>query len=119
VGATQSPSSSSSHSSGFSASEWDESRLQSAKRKARTRVWDSQRFIVEPTLSFHGILIEDFIGCFIVPVIRLLGIRIRNALSIHPICRLLILRIVNLGCRIDWGSEILEKTATIFAFTID
>ena len=89
------------------------------KEKTRTRIGDGRRLIVEPTLGFHGFLVENFIGCFLIPVVWLLGIGIRNALGIYPIRRLLVLRIINFGGRIDWGREILEKVATLLAFAID
>lgn len=85
----------------------------------RTRIRDGQEFIIEPTLRLHSILIENFIGLIFIPVFGLLGIGIRNALGIHPIFGLLVLRIVNLGRRINWRREILEKVTTLLAFTID
>ena len=85
----------------------------------RTRIRDRQGFIVEPTLRLHSVLIENFIGLIFVPVFGLLGIGIRNALGIHPIFGLLVLRIVNLGGRVDRRREILEKVTTLLAFTID
>lgn len=91
----------------------------STRRKARTRIRDSQGLIVEPTFRLLGILVENFIGLILIPVIRLLGIRIRNPFDIHPILGLLVLRIINLRRRVDWRGEILEKVTTIEAFTVD
>lgn len=88
------------------------------KRKMHTRIRDSQRFVVEPTFRFLGILIENFIGCIFIPVVGFLGIGIRNTLGINPISGLLILRVVDLGGRIDRGREIFEKVATLLAFAI-
>lgn len=85
----------------------------------RTRIRDGQEFIVEPTFRLHSILIENFIGLIFIPVLGLLGIGIRNALSIYPIFGFLVLRIVNLGGGVDWRREILEKVSTLLAFTID
>ncbi len=120
VGAIQSPSSSSSHSSGFSASEyvykWT---TQPTRSEVHTRVRDTQGLIIEPIFRLLGFLIENLIGCILVPVIRLLRVRFRDAFGIHPIFGLLVLRIINLGGWVDRGGEILEEVTTIDAFTVD
>jgi hypothetical protein len=66
-----------------------------------------------------GFLVENLVGCILVPVIGLLGIRIWDTLSVHPIFWLLVLRIINLGRWVDWGSETLKEVPAIDAFTVD
>jgi hypothetical protein len=120
VGAIQSPSSSSSHSSGFSASEYMYKWTTQPKHlKIPTGVRDTQGLIVEPTFRLLGFLVENLIGCILIPVIGLLGIRVWDTFGIHPIFGLLVLRIINLGGRVDWRIEILEDVTTINAFTVD
>jgi hypothetical protein len=84
-----------------------------------TGIRDSQGFVIEPTFWLFGILIKDFIGLILIPVIRLLSIRIRDAFDIDPVLGLLILGVVNLFRRIDRRSEILEKVTAIDAFTVE
>jgi len=87
--------------------------------KVPTGVRDTQGLIIEPTFRLLGFLIENLIGCILIPVIRLRGIRVRDAFGIHPIFGLLVLRIINLGGWVDWGTEILEEVTTTEAFTVD
>jgi hypothetical protein len=87
--------------------------------KVPTGVRDTQGLINEPTFRLLGFLVKNLIGCILIPVIRLCGIRVRDAFGIHPIFRLLVLRIINLGGRVDWGTETLEEVTTIEAFTVD
>jgi hypothetical protein len=120
VGAIQSPSSSSSHSSGFSASEYVHKWTTQPKHlKVPTRVRDTQGLIIEPTFRLLGFIVKNLIGCIFIPVIRLLGVSVRDAFGIHPIFGLLVLSIINLGEWVDWGTEILEEVTTTDAFTVD
>jgi hypothetical protein len=93
--------------------------MQSTHWRAHTGVRDSQGLIIEPTIRLLGVLIENLIGCVLIPVIGLRGIGVRDALGIHPIFGLLILRIINLGGWVDWGSETLKEVTSIDAFTVD
>ena len=87
--------------------------------KVPTGVRDTQGLFFEPTSGLHGFLVKNLIGCVFIPVIRLRGIRVRDAFGIHPIFGLLVLRIINLGGWVDWGTEILEEIPTTEAFTVD
>lgn len=87
--------------------------------KLPTGVRGTQGLIIEPTFRLLGLLVENLIGCILIPVIRLLGISVWDAFVVHPIFRLLVLRIINIGGWVDWGTEILEEVTTIDAFTID
>lgn len=73
VGAIQSPSSSSSHSSGFSASDTASPSIQPCHIQAwwRTRVRNSLRLVIKPPLGFLSLLVRDLIGLILVPIIRL------------------------------------------------
>jgi hypothetical protein len=87
--------------------------------KVPTGVRDTQGFVIEPTFRLLGLIVKNLIGCILIPVIRLRGIRVRDAFGIYPIFGLLVLRIINLGGWVDWGTEILEEVTTIKAFTVD
>jgi hypothetical protein len=89
------------------------------QRKLRTGIRNIQGLIIEPALRFLGVLIENLVRCILVPVIGLSGIGVRDAAGIYPIIGLLVLRVVDLGGRIDWGIEILKKVTTVEAFTIE
>ena len=87
--------------------------------KVPTGVRDTQGFIIEPTFRLLDLIVKNFIGCILIPVVRLRGISVRDAFGIHPIFGLLVLRIINLGGWVDWGTEILQEVTTTEAFTID
>jgi len=65
--------------------------------KVHTGVRDTQGLVIEPTFGLLGFIIKNLIGCILIPVIRLLGIRIRDAFNIHPIFGFLVLGVINLG----------------------
>jgi hypothetical protein len=87
--------------------------------KGPTGVRDIQGLIIKPTFRLLGFVVENLIGCILIPVTRLRGIRVRDAFGIHPIFGLLVLRIINLGGWVDWGTEVLEEVTTTDTFTID
>jgi hypothetical protein len=94
-------------------------RTQPRRLKIHTGVRDTQGLIIEPTFGLLGFIIKNLIGCILIPVIRLLGIRIRDAFGIHPIFGFLVLGVINLGGWVNRRSEILQKVTAIEAFTVD
>jgi hypothetical protein len=137
VGAIQSPSSSSSHSSGFSASKRCEKWIQDAcPRENHTRVGDSRRLIIEPALRLGGLLVDDLVGCVLIPVLRLLSdisktvtlswrmtnlgsFRIRNSLLVNPVRRLSVLGVVDFLGWVDGGLKVLQEAAGFLADAVD
>lgn len=87
--------------------------------KVPTGVRDAQGLIIEPSFRLLGFIVENFIGCILIPVTRLRGISVRDAFGIHPIFGLLVLRIINLGGWVDRGTEILEEVTTTDAVTVN
>jgi hypothetical protein len=87
--------------------------------KVPTGVRDTQGFIIEPTFRLLDLIVENFIRCILIPVVRLRGISVRDAFGIHPIFGLLVLRIIDLGGWVDWRTEILQEVTTTEAFTVD
>ena len=49
----------------------------------------------------------------------LLSSRVGNLLSVHPICGLRVLRVVNLLSRVERGGEVLKEVALVEALAIE
>lgn len=104
MGAIQSPSSSSSHSSGFSASandEFVEFLPNDTTELQLTRVGDRVRLIVKPSLRLLSLFIGDLVGRVLIPVLRLSRLGVGDALLVNPVLRFLVLRVINLSVGID------------------
>ena len=91
----------------------------SHRNRKHTWVGDDLRLVIEPALGLLSLLVEDLVGSILIPVIGLCegnkytlyvkwrictnlgGIRVRNALSIDPVLRLLVFGVVNLLGRVN------------------
>ena len=90
-----------------------------------TRVRDELGLIIEPALRLLSLFIENLIGSILVPIVglqhrenrlsarsinaHLRSVGVRDTLSIDPVLRLLVFRIVDLLGRSDGRVEVLEK----------
>ena len=84
-----------------------------------TRIRNGLGFFVEPTFGFLSLLIFNLIRSVLIPIVGLLGVRVRNLLLINPVLGLLVLRVVDLLGRVHGRVEVLEEVATLDLVAVD
>ena len=84
-----------------------------------TRIRNGLGFFVEPTFGFLSLLIFNLIRSVLIPIVGLLGVRVRNLLLINPVLGLLVLWIVNLFIWDDRWLEILEEIAAVMRLAVE
>src|SRR4051794_1630993 len=72
------------------------------------RIRNACRFVIEPVIWFCSFLVDNLEWRILIPVLWLGSLGIRNPSLVNPVIRLLVFRIVDLGCWIDCGSEIFQ-----------
>jgi hypothetical protein len=113
AGAIHSPSSSSLHSSGFYTRD-DSHQLRFCEDEREEThlslgVRDGDRLILQPAIRLLGGLVGDGLGCVLVPLLRLDGLRVGDLGRLDPVLGLDVGRVVNLLLGVDRGREVVEE----------
>ena len=84
-----------------------------------TRIRNGLGFFVKPTFGFLSLLIFNLIRSVLIPIVGLLGVRVRNLLLINPVLGFLVLWIVNLFIWDDRWLEVLEEIAAVMRLAVE
>lgn len=77
------------------------------------RVGDLERLVLEPVSGLLGLSVLDLEGSVLVPVGRFSSLGVSNLSLLNPVGGLLVFGVINLGGRVDRGSEVLEERAVL------
>jgi len=73
------------------------------------RVRDLEGLVLEPVSGLLGLGVLNLESSLLIPIGRLLGLGVGDLGLLNPVGGLLVFRVVNLGGRVDRGSEVLEE----------
>ena len=85
----------------------------------RRRVRHHQRLVIQPVGWLLRLVVGTLVRRVLIPVIRLLGLRIGDLGLVNPVRRLCVLRIVDLLGRVEWRVEVFEQRSVLGRFAID
>ena len=83
------------------------------------RVGNGLGLVFKPVFGLRGFFVNDLEGCILVPVVRLLGIGIRDAGLINPILRFLVVWVFNLLRGVNRRGEVFMEGSVADGLSID